>query len=201
MIEGDQMNKEKKLTKEKLMELTQKVSDSDFFIDLHTFNDEMMISQVVRFFNKQGRQFTKTMIQNYVRIGVLPPPVDKRYYTRNHLILLTLIDNLKSIYSLEEIKQIFTPILKSPDTFDDDMIKVVDLYEDYQLLYKKALTDWNNIIPTTFEEVYQMIEKDEVKDSEEDVGVAFMMVLTLMAQTIALKKVIHLIAEDYLTNN
>lgn len=54
------------------------------------------------------------MIQNYVRVGVIPPPVDKRYYTKNHLILLTLVDNLKLIYSLDEIKTLFGPILKIP---------------------------------------------------------------------------------------
>ena len=71
------------------------------------------------------------MIQNYVRVGVLPPPVDKRYYTRDHLVLLTLIDSLKSIYSLDEIKTLLEPVRNNPDIFEDDLIKANDVYRNY----------------------------------------------------------------------
>lgn len=187
-------------TAQELLDLAKKVSDESQFIKLNTFNDEMTISQVVRFFNKQGKSFTKTMIQNYVRVGVLPPPVDRRYYTKNHLVLLTLIDNLKAIYSLDEIKLVLAPILKNPETFEDDIIKVSSLYEDYILLHKNALDNWENYLPKTLEEVNILLRKDNIADEEKDVVSAFMLVLTLMAETIAIKRLIHLISEKYLVN-
>ncbi|NLK98749.1 DUF1836 domain-containing protein [Defluviitalea saccharophila] len=193
---GEKIN----FTTQELLDLAKTVSDECQFIELNTFNDEMTISQVVRFFNKQGKNFTKTMIQNYVRVGVLPPPLDRRYYTKNHLILLSLIDNLKAIYSLDEIKLVLAPILKNPETFDDDIIKVSNLYEDYILLHKNALRNWENYLPKTLEEVNQLLQKDRVSNEEKDVVSAFMLVLTLMAETIAIKKLIHLISEKYLTN-
>lgn len=158
----------------------------------------MTISQVVRFFNKQGKNFTKTMIQNYVRVGVLPPPIDRRYYTKNHLVLLTLIDNLKLIYSLDEIKTVLAPILRNTETFEDDIIKVSDVYEDYMELHKKALESWEKSLPHTLEEVNKILGKDNIIQSEKDVASAFMLVLTLMAETIAMKKLIHLISDQYL---
>lgn len=187
-------------TAQELLDLAKKVSDESQFIKLNTFNDEMTISQVVRFFNKQGKSFTKTMIQNYVRVGVLPPPVDRRYYTKNHLVLLTLIDNLKAIYSLDEIKLVLAPILKNPETFEDDIIKVSSLYEDYILLHKNALDNWESYLPKTLEEVNILLRKDNIADEEKDVVSAFMLVLTLMAETIAIKRLIHLISEKYLVN-
>ena len=63
----------KSFNEKRLMELARKVSQDEQFINLETFNDEMTISQVVRFFNRYGKNFTKTMIQNYVRVGVIPP--------------------------------------------------------------------------------------------------------------------------------
>lgn len=193
---GEKIN----FTEQELLKLAKVVSDECQFIQLNTFNDEMTISQVVRFFNKQGKNFTKTMIQNYVRVGVLPPPLDRRYYTRNHLILLSLIDNLKAIYSLDEIKLVLAPILKNPETFDDDIIKVSNLYEDYILLHKNALKNWESFLSHTLEEVNKLLQKDHVSSDEKDVVSAFMLVLTLMAETIAIKRLIHLISEKYFTN-
>lgn len=194
------MGDQKAFTTQELLGLAKQVADDSQFIQLNTFNDEMTISQVVRFFNKQGRNFTKTMIQNYVRVGVLPPPLDKRYYTKNHLVLLTLIDNLKSIYSLDEIKTVLGPILKNPETFEDDIIKVSELYEDYIELHKKALENWQRYLPKTLEEVNKILEKDSIVKEEKDTASAFMLVLTLMAETIAVKRLIHLISGEYLTN-
>ncbi len=77
--------------------------------DLHYYSSTFTISQVVKYFEKQGLVFTKTMIQNYIRVGVLPAP-DGRSYTKRHLMGLTLIDSLKDIYSLDEIKNIFAAL-------------------------------------------------------------------------------------------
>lgn len=195
------MGGKKALNEERLMELAKKVSENEQLINFETFNEEMTISQVVRFFKRNGKNFTKTMIQNYVRVGVIPPPVDKRYYTKNHLILLTLVDNLKLIYSLDEIKTLFGPILKNTTSFDDDMIKVSDLYSDYIHLHAKALKDWKQYLPSTLEGVNKKLEDYHINENEKDIASVFMLVLTIMAETIALKKLIDLISQEYLTNN
>ena len=51
------------------------------------------------------------MIQNYVRDGLLPPPVNKRHYTHKHLATLALINKLKTVYEISEIKAVLTPFL------------------------------------------------------------------------------------------
>ena len=66
------MGGKKALNEERLMELAKKVSENEQLINFETFNEEMTISQVVRFFKRNGKNFTKTMIQNYVRVGVIP---------------------------------------------------------------------------------------------------------------------------------
>ncbi|MDR1558655.1 MAG: DUF1836 domain-containing protein [Clostridiales bacterium] len=65
--------------------------------DVMSYNDSMKISQVIKFFERQGVLFTKSMIQHYVKTGVLPPPEDKRRYTRSHLLMLAILDQLKGI--------------------------------------------------------------------------------------------------------
>ena len=100
-------------------------------VNVHTVNEEMTISQVIKYFSKYHILFTKTMIQNYIRIGLLPGPVEKRYYTQNHLILLYIIYHLKDCFSLDEMKTVFSPIFKDMDTFEDDLISPTQLYEVY----------------------------------------------------------------------
>ena len=47
------------------------------------------------------------MIQHYVRIQLLPPPLQKRYYTHAHLQMLFIINHLKEVFALDEIKALF----------------------------------------------------------------------------------------------
>ena len=77
--------------------------------DLHNYSNEMTISQVIKFFQRKGIDFTKTMIQNYVRVGAIDPP-DGRLYSERHIKALAMIEILKQVYSLDEIRSIFANI-------------------------------------------------------------------------------------------
>lgn len=185
------------INKDTLMDLANAIINKDDQVKIHTLSDELTISQVVKFFERQGRSFTKTMIQNYVRVGVLPPPVDKRYYTKDHLVLLTLIDNLKSIYSLDEIKAVLKPIRNNPDIFDDDIIKTTDIYKNYLTMRKEALSRWKESLPEMLDSVNELIDEDGVGKNEKDIARAFMVALTIMAETIAMRDLVSNILNDY----
>jgi len=186
------------IDKELLLELANNIINKDDQVKIATLSDELTISQVVKFFEKQGRSFTKTMIQNYVRVGVLPPPVDKRYYTKNHLVMLTLIDNLKEIYSLEEIKTVLAPIRNNPDIFEDDIIKTTDIYKNYLEMRKSALGRWKEALPELFDKIGELLDEYDVTESEKNTATAFLIALTVMAETIAMKDVVKEIINQYI---
>lgn len=188
----------KNIDKESLLSLANRIVDKDDHVRIATLSDELTISQVVKFFEKQGKSFTKTMIQNYVRVGVLPPPVDKRYYTRNHLILLTLIDHLKAIYSLEEIKTVIEPVRNNPEIFDDDIIKTTDVYKNYLSMRKETLQRWKDSLPKLFDDVDKLLNEDGVKEEEKNIATPFMIALTIMAETIAMKDLIRAVIDEYI---
>lgn len=52
---------------------------------------------------------TKTMINNYAKNDLLPPP-DKKRYSKEHVIVLTFIYYFKSILSITDIKTILTEV-------------------------------------------------------------------------------------------
>lgn len=186
------------MDRESLMQLANRIIDNEQQVKIETLSDELAISQVVKFFERQGRSFTKTMIQNYVRVGVLPPPLEKRHYTKNHLVLLALIDELKAIYSLEEIKTVLLPIRNNPDIFDDDMIKTTDIYKNYLAMRREALFKWKESLPELVDRVNQTIGEDGVKEGERGTAAAFMATLTVMAETIAMRDLAKLLMNEYI---
>ena len=104
------------------------------FIDIRatfdSYSDKMTLSQVILFFERQNIIFSKTMIQNYVRVGVLPPLLSKRYYTKDHVFLLIIINMLKEVCSLENLKSIF-------ELASDDL-DITGLYNEFISLIKKG---------------------------------------------------------------
>ena len=186
---------------EKIIKISDEVTHRDVLENMRNYNDEMTISQVVRFFKKQGVEFTKTMIQNYVRVNVLPPPLEKRHYIKDHLILLTLIDNLKDVYSLEDIKNLFSPVSKDLSTFDDDMIDMNTIYDIYVKSYETSTEDWKKELPEKISKIFKIVERSEIKEHEKNTVCFFMTILNLMVQSIATKQYAKLLLEEFKSFN
>lgn len=186
------------INRDELLKMADSIINNDNQVKIATLSDELTISQVVKFFERQGRSFTKTMIQNYIRVGVLPPPVDKRYYTKDHLVLLTLIDNLKNIYSLDEIKTILLPIRNDPQIFEDDMLKIIDVYNSYLSMRKTILDKWKKDLPGIFDDIGRLIDEGAVKSQDRNMVTSFMVTLTIMTETIVMKELVNGIISEYI---
>ncbi len=71
---------------------------------------------------------TKTMINNYAKNDLIPPPVKKKY-SKEHVLLLVFIYYLKGILSISDIQQLLKPIT---DQFfaTDDAFDLETVYEE-----------------------------------------------------------------------
>lgn len=58
---------------------------------------------------EEDKILTKTMINNYAKSDLLPPPVRKKY-TKEHLLVMTFIYYFKSVMSIGDIEVILNPI-------------------------------------------------------------------------------------------
>ena len=72
---------------------------------------------------------TRTMVNNYVKLGIMPAPVKKKY-SKKHLAYLIIICFLKQTLSMELIKKII-PV----DSKDEDIIEIYRAFTENQ---KKA---------------------------------------------------------------
>lgn len=82
-------------------------------IDLYMDQVLSYIESSLKDYIKSDEKFiTKTMINNYVKQGILQPPENKKY-NRLHIAELFVICVLKQVYSISEIKELITLALKT----------------------------------------------------------------------------------------
>ncbi len=92
----------------------------------------LMGKQLALFQSEEDKLLTPSMINNYVKGGVLPRPVQKKY-SREHLVKLQMICLLKSILSLPEIQQ----TIQGLETGQE----IPELYAEFSSVQKKAMED------------------------------------------------------------
>lgn len=72
--------------------------------------------------NKENKIITKTMINNYVKQGILDPPNGKKY-NKTHIAKLFVICILKQVYSINDVNELIklaiktVPVEKAYDRF------------------------------------------------------------------------------------
>lgn len=82
-------------------------------------NIELYMDQVTTFMDShlkstarypgEDKILTKTMINNYAKNDLLPPPIKKKY-SKEHILLLIFIYYFKGILSINDIQTLLTPI-------------------------------------------------------------------------------------------
>ena len=114
----------------------------DLYMDqLTTFMDEHLRSRSRN--PKDDKILTKTMINNYAKNDLLPPPVRKKY-SKDHLLLLIFIYYLKSLLSINDINTMIAPLkehFRVSDTRDVTMSKVYETVQQLILENRPALQE------------------------------------------------------------
>ena len=111
---------------------------------------ELYMDQVTTFMDKQlantkrfdsDKTLTKTMINNYTKNDLLPPPVKKKY-SKEHIFLLIYIYYFKNSLSINDIQKILAPMLEKFCQEGDcsDMDKI------YSTIFEAEHTHFKNIL-------------------------------------------------------
>jgi predicted DNA-binding protein YlxM (UPF0122 family) len=152
---------------------SQKLSNNinlDDFPEIDLYMDQVMqlfeskLSYTKR--NEDDKVLTKTMINNYAK-GNLLMKIKNKKYTKNHLILMGLIYNLKGALSLNDIKTILTPII---DAFEKEQkYPLHDIYQSFLDIYDLNLDDLKSSSTKIYENITQLIndKNNSLGDYEE----------------------------------
>ena len=112
------------------------IPNIDLYMDqLTTFMDERL-KKTTRY-PETDKILTKTMINNYAKNDLLPPPIRKKY-SKDHLILLIYIYYYKSILSINDIQTLIEP-LKERFHVSDDELNLSKIYQSSYELQGEAL--------------------------------------------------------------
>lgn len=103
------------------------IPNIDLYMDQVTTFMEQNLSHGRRF--PEDKILTKTMINNYTKNHLLPPP-EKKKYTREHLLVLIFIYYLKDFLSISDIADIITPITEQYFHAGDDQLNLESVYKE-----------------------------------------------------------------------
>ena len=127
---------------------------------------DLYMDQVIQLFegklstlkrNDDEKILTKTMINNYAK-GKLLLPIKNKKYSKEHLILMAFIYNLKGALSINDIKSSLSEIIESDESIDYPLRELYNCYLD------ESKDDVNRFK----EDVSEKINKIESTISNED---------------------------------
>lgn len=106
------------------------------------------------------KTLTKTMINNYSKNHILPPPVKKKY-SREHMIMLIFIYYSKHVLSITDIQKLLSPIKDMYENNPDFSLE--NLYDKLLNVQKNEFKFFKDHIEKTID-----VAVDSFKDSDED---------------------------------
>ena len=107
--------------------------DLDLYVDQITTFLTRHLAKTIRF--EDDKIMTKTMINNYTKNHLLPPP-DKKKYSRDHILLMVFIYYFKNFLPISDIKTILGPLTDKYFHKDADL----NLEAIYTTLFSKEDT-------------------------------------------------------------
>ena len=168
------------------------VPNIDLYMDqVTTFMDEHL-SDVKRY--EDDKILTKTMINNYTKNDLLPPPVKKKY-SKEHIYVLTFIYYLKNILSISDIQKLLNPLT---DKFfnKEELPDLEYIYSEIYYMEKAQIASLSkDVVERTqvAKEAFLDVENEEDKDFLQ----LFSLVGLLSFDVYMKKNIIESLIDDY----
>ena len=132
------------------------IPNIDLYMDQVTTLMEEHLRQSTRY-PDQDKILTKTMINNYAKNDLLPPPVKKKY-SKEHVLVLIFIYYYKGLLSISDIQTLLDPITEKyfgkgqdfnletiyNEVFSMEATKVESLKQEVRDMYAQAQQTFQN---------------------------------------------------------
>lgn len=175
-----------------------KIKANDF-PDMEIYMDqaETFLNRELNIYRKSEKDkvITKTMIGNYVKHNMLPRPVNKKY-SRDHLILLTLIFYMKGTFQMEEIEKIVKPLIDNYNSEFDDKIDLSSLYEGILEVQASEQEGLAQNVNAMINDIKYRLKETELSD--DDMLELFMLIVNLSLKADAQKFLAHKLLQEYI---
>lgn len=172
---------------------------TDAFPDMEIYMDqaETFLNRELGIYKKDEKDkvITKTMIGNYVKHNMLPRPVNKKY-SKDHMILLSLIYYLKGTFQMEEIEKIVKPLIENYNSEFDDKIDLSALYEGILSVQQTEQESLSQSVDNMIEKSKYHLRETELSD--DDMLELLMLIVNLSMKADAQKFLAHKLLQEYI---
>lgn len=126
--------------------LPEDIPEIELYMDQVTRFMDTHLHKNIRADGNDDKTLTKTMINNYIKNKLLPPP-EKKKYTKEHIIMLISIYYLKNFISISDIQKMLGPMTeKYFDKKDEKGRGLPEIYEEIFELGKRQYFNIENSI-------------------------------------------------------
>lgn len=184
------MNKEdvkdiiKKQSKEEKIQL-EDIPELDLYMDQVIQLFEKKLSSSKR--NEEDKVLTKTMINNYAKAKLLMPIKNKKY-SKEHLILMSLIYDFKGALSISDIKLLLDEIVKGYE--NDEEYNIRELYLDYLNNCSEDNKEIEKYLNEKVEKIFKSSDKEDFKEK-------FLLVSTMINMSNIYRKIGEKLIDKY----
>lgn len=156
---------------------------------------DLYMDQVIQLFdakygqslrNEDEKVLTKTMINNYAK-GKLFIPIKNKKYSKQHIMLISLIYQLKGALSISDIKATLDPV---NEKLEDETFQLEDFYSSWVRLQQKNATNFLDEISAHKSE----IESEEIDEELKQI----LLIATLSNMSNSYRKAAELLVDEIL---
>ncbi|MGN0026109.1 MAG: DUF1836 domain-containing protein [Clostridium sp.] len=162
---------------------------------------DLFLSQVIDFLNDKfiDDKYTNNIVQNYIKSEVISKPEDgkKRGYTKIHLVQLVLLSYMRPVLTTEEIKKVFSLAFNEINDRSDDIISWEDAYKIFSETQSESFKDFLSKPAVNEEKLDNIISELNLNEKDENSIRTFVIVMSLIAQASAIKKLVQKMVNEY----
>ena len=191
----------KKIDTNYITEIAEEMSNGNMvgYDDLPKY--DLFLSQVIDFLNDKfvEDKYTNNIVQNYIKSEVISKPEDgkKRGYTKIHLVQLVLLSYMRPVLTTEEIKKVFSLAFNEINDRTDDIISWEKAYKIFSETQSESFKDFLSKPVVDEEKWDSIISELNLNETDENSIRTFVIVMSLIAQASAIKKLVQKMVNGY----
>ena len=167
------------------------VPDIDLYMDQITTFMDTHLASCKRY--PYDKILTKTMINNYTKNDLIPPPVRKKY-SKEHVLLLIFVYYMKDFLSISDIKTLIDPL---KDSFFQRTDEGITMHEIYQRISGLEKAQINPIIEDLNENLSTALDAfADVDEDDRDYLQTFAFICLLSIDVYVKKQLIEHLADE-----
>lgn len=165
------------------------IPDLDLYMDQVIQLFENNLSGTKR--NDDDKVLTKTMINNYAKAKLLMSIKNKKY-TKEHLILMSLIYELKGGLSISDIKYLLTNIVSKYENSEE-----YDLRALYECFLEMNTSDCEEFKQSVEKKVDSLKEKFKEHSADEDYNEKFLLISSMISMSNMYRRMGEALIDEY----